>query len=86
MSILVYYSVNDEPHAEQFKSHELLEALKFADKMRKLGYLGYRHVCISSEMENSVGKPGVDSVQEGKTPDGHDYEWTKKHRGEGPKT
>lgn len=39
-----------------------------------------RHVTISSELSSNIGKPGVDSVLDGKTPDGEDYEWDKAHR------
>lgn len=41
---------------------------------------GARHVCISSENAQSVGKPGVTSVEDGKMPDGSDYGWTKRRR------
>jgi len=29
---------------------------------------------------NHVGKPGVAAVENGKTPDGHDYDWSKATR------
>jgi hypothetical protein len=32
-----------------------------------------------------VGKPGVDAVVDGKTPDGHDYEWSKAGRAGKPR-
>lgn len=41
---------------------------------------GMRHVTISVENSNSVGKPGVDAVQNGQCPDGEKYEWSKAHR------
>jgi hypothetical protein len=31
-----------------------------------------------SQDANSVGKPGVDSIVDGKTPDGHPYTWMKR--------
>jgi len=49
-----------------------------------LRMLGRSHVCISSELGDSIGKPGVTSIKDGKTPDGHIYEWSKKQRGDGP--
>jgi hypothetical protein len=33
-----------------------------------------------AEDPSQVGKPGVDAVVDGKTPDGHDYEWSKAGR------
>lgn len=69
-------------NAKLFKSSELGEALKFAEVQRKAGM---NHVTISSELEDLVGKPGVSSIEDGKTPDGHDYEWSKQHRGAGPR-
>jgi hypothetical protein len=29
-----------------------------------------------AEDPSHIGKPGVDAVVDGKTPDGHDYEWS----------
>ena len=52
-------------------------ALSYAENQRKLGA---RHVTISTELAGNVGKPGVDTLVDGKTPDGHDYEWSKAHR------
>ena len=37
-------------------------------------------VTMSSQNRNSVGKPGVDSIVDGKTPDGFAYEWSKAGR------
>jgi len=53
-------------------------ALKRANELRAKGF---KHVCLSTENENCVTKKGVDSVEEGKTPDGHCYDWSKKQRG-----
>lgn len=90
MSIAVYNlaSIMNEhlqevpfPHVRMFADTELSEALRFAEACRKSGFT---HVSICTELANSVGKPGVSSVENGKTPDGHDYEWTKKQRGARP--
>lgn len=87
MSILVYYMSPDPggqdlfPAAEHFNDDQLLPALARCEALRALGRT---HVCISSEMSNSIGKPGVNSIVDGKTPDGHAYEWSKQHRGAGP--
>lgn len=87
MSILVYYMNPDSgsqysfPSAEHFSDDQLLPALARCEVLRTLGR---SHVCISSELGDSIGKPGVTSIKDGKTPDGHTYEWSKKQRGDGP--
>lgn len=65
-----------EPRVKSFESTELTAALQFCNDKRKEP--GVTHVTISSEMPDSVGKPGVDSIVDGKTPDGHDYTWMKR--------
>jgi hypothetical protein len=37
-------------------------------------------ITMCSEMTDHVGKVGVDSVEDGKTPDGHVYDWNKDSR------
>ena len=41
---------------------------------------GYSFVTMVAEDTSHVGKPGVDAVVGGKTPDGQDYEWSKAGR------
>lgn len=53
----------------------LTEALKWAGELRENGN---RFVTIASENPNSVGRPGVDSVEDGQLPDGTDYTWRKR--------
>ena len=78
MSIVVYYKIGAvAPFSETFLDSELAIALARVEVLRKDGA---RHVCISSEMEASIGKPGVTSVEDGKTPDGEVYDWSKQHR------
>lgn len=87
MSIVVYWITKADPEAflpgftepkcKTFTGKELNEALRFTETQRKLGF---RHVTLSSEMEDSVGKPGVTSVENGRTPDGEIYDWSKAHR------
>lgn len=71
MSIIVYYWSNG-PQARGFEPTELTQALKFAEEKRKLPEVS--HVCIASELPNSVGKAGVAEVDA-------DYDWSKQHRG-----
>jgi hypothetical protein len=63
------------PRCKGFPSDEMGAALKWMENLRKDGM---RHVTMSSENPNSVGKPGVDSIVDGKTPDGHAYTWMKR--------
>lgn len=60
-----------------FGSQALTEALACAEALRKAGH---RHVCISTELEDHVGAPGVAAVEGGRTPDGEAYEWSKAGR------
>lgn len=84
MSIIVYWMV-DTPTESDYKSffdNQLTEAMKFAEAKRKEGF---HHISISTEFAGSVGKPGVTSVENGKTPDGFIYDWSKAHRAGAPK-
>ena len=53
------------------------EALKWSSELRENGNT---YVTIASENPNCVGKQGVDSVVDGKLPDGNDYEWKKRRK------
>lgn len=78
MSIIVYWM---EPHYgsrhKPFGMSQMSEALTFCNEQRNLGL---RHVSMSVENEDMVGAKGVDSIVDGKTPDGVDYEWSKAGR------
>jgi hypothetical protein len=56
---------------------ELNEALKHSKYLRDVGR---SFVTMVSENPNCVGKPGVDSVVDGKLPDGSNYEWKKRRK------
>lgn len=83
MGIVVYWLEGEGegesavPVCEFFGSAELTQALAWAEDRRKQGH---RHVSISTELEGSVGRPGVSAVEGGKTPDGEAYEWSKAGR------
>lgn len=83
MSIVVFWIDEYEikTQSKMFSDDEFMLALSKAENLRKSGY---KHVTISSELGDCVGKPGVSSVEDGKTPDGLDYEWSKQHRGGPP--
>jgi hypothetical protein len=50
-------------------------ALRIAEEKRREGFT---FVTMVSEDPNSVGKPGVDSVENGVLPDGNTYNWKKR--------
>lgn len=82
MSIVVFWlDPVGAPHHQEFPSTDLLPALKFSEERRREGM---HHVCISTELAESVGKGGVNAVENGKLPDGHTYDYDKSHRGAGP--
>lgn len=87
MSIVVYYLRNDQPEGEQpqwqpqclpFTDAQMSEALKQCQALR--GDPRHAHVTISSELRDMVGPVGVAAVENGQTPDGHSYEWSKAGR------
>jgi hypothetical protein len=82
MSIVVYWMEEvGVPAHKMFDQSELTQALQCSEGKRREGK---RHVCISSELSDSVGKPGVMAVEGRTLPDGSAYEWSKAHRGAGP--
>ena len=73
----IYYTdpVTDWSHAHN--ADTLVEALRYTEGFRKLGMT---FVTMVSEDPNQVGKLGVDSVINGKCPDGVAYDWNKESR------
>ncbi len=73
----IYYTdpVTDWGHSHNV--HTLNEALRYTEGFRRLGMT---FVTMVSEDPNHVGKPGVDAVVDGKTPDGVAYTWNKASR------
>ncbi|HEY0954818.1 MAG TPA: hypothetical protein VGE36_08690 [Roseateles sp.] len=65
------------PVCRGFGSTELTQALAWAEDRRRQGHA---HVSISTELEGSIGRPGVSAVEGGRTPDGEVYEWSKAGR------
>lgn len=81
MGIVVYWLEGEgdaaQPACEFFGSQEFTAALACAEARRRQGA---RHVSISTELDESVGRPGVAGVEGGRTPDGETYEWSKAGR------
>ena len=51
----------------------IVEALQITKTQRDAGHT---FVTMASENPQNAGKPGVDTVADGKTPDGEDYDWS----------
>jgi len=60
----------------------LTNALEIVKEKRNAGY---SFVTMVAEDPNQVGKPGVDAVENGKTPDGEVYDWSKAGRAGRPR-
>ncbi len=58
---------------------DMTEALEHCQKIRN-GTMGkgYTHVSMCSDNVDQIGGMGVDSVVDGKLPDGGDYTWIKR--------
>jgi len=54
---------------------EMMEALTQTNHLRSIGLT---YVTMVSENPNNVGKMGVDSITDGKLPNGEDYLWKKR--------
>lgn len=60
----------------------IVEALQITKTQRDAGHT---FVTMASENPENTGKPGVDTVADGKTPDGQDYDWSKAGRAGRPR-
>ena len=84
MPIMVFWMEDaDQSRHRAFGDAQLAEALAFMETLRASGK---HHVTISSELHHSVGKSGVDAVEDGRLPGGDAYEFNKRHRGGGPRS
>jgi hypothetical protein len=64
------------PNALQFE--DMSKALAWMEDLRKRAAQDrISAITLCSEMDNNVGKMGVDTVKDGKTPNGHVYDWNK---------
>lgn len=73
-----------EAHTQACSQDEqqLTQALEIVKNKRDAGHT---FVTMVAQDPQQVGKPGVDAVVDGKTPDGHDYEWSKAGRAGRPR-
>ena len=77
----IYWTEADSQPCAQDEP-QLTRALEIVKAMRDAGH---RFVTMVAEDPQHVGKPGVDAVVDGKTPDGEDYEWSKTARAGKPR-
>ena len=74
----VYYTdSNNVANSLDFGDSDMKLAL---DTMQDLRNRNFSFVTMVSENPESIGKPGVDSVKNGLTPDGIPYTWNKSSR------
>ena len=73
----IYYTDPITNWAQSHNVETLSEALRHTEGFRKLGMT---FVTMVAEDPNQVGKPGVDSIVDGKCPDGVAYDWNKSSR------
>jgi hypothetical protein len=81
--MVFWIDVTDIGSRSAFFSHEdyadpMGEAMKLMAELRIEPQNQF--VTMASQNKNSVGKSGVDSIVDGKTPDGYAYEWSKAGR------
>ena len=81
MIVIFYLRQDGSPDTYEYADTNFPQAVTMMETLRKQGMT---HVCMSTAFENQVGKPGVASVENGLTPDGQIYDWSKQHRGAGP--
>jgi hypothetical protein len=60
------------------KSEEYLEMMEALTQTNYLRSIGLTYVTMVGQDPNNVGKMGVDSITNGKLPDGEDYLWRKR--------
>ena len=75
MTIFKVYWTEDFDKAYSANFDNLSDALRATETLRKKNL---KFVTMVSEDTGNIGKPGVDSVQDGRTPDGVEYSWTKR--------
>jgi len=70
----VYWTASDGQACSQDYA-EMVDALTQANHLRNIGRA---YVAMVGDNPNQVGRMGVDSVEDGKLPNGDDYVWAKR--------
>ena len=71
----IYYT-DEWDQDRSYKADKLEDALEIVEEVRRNERNSF--VIMVSENPNVVGKLGVDSVTDGKLPDGSNYTWMKR--------
>ena len=71
---------NNQVHGQEASG--IVQALQITKDKRDSGYT---FVTMAHENPQHVGKQGVDTIVDGKTPDGQDYDWSKAGRAGKPR-
>lgn len=89
MGIVVFYLRNNVEDAEAEQPDWQPQCLAYSDKQmsealaqcqRLRADPRHAHVVMSSELRDMVGQVGVAAVEDGRTPDGELYDWSKAGR------
>jgi hypothetical protein len=75
----IYWTICDGKTATSCNTDDLSEALRITEGLRKNPQCS--RIAWCSENVDQVGNPGVDSIKDGKTPDGEEYTWVKRRDG-----
>jgi hypothetical protein len=70
----VYWTEEDG----QARSEDYLEMIEALTRVNNMRTVGRSYVAMVGENPNQVGKMGVDSIEDGKLPNGEDYTWKKR--------
>lgn len=73
----VYYTDPVDNRCYNWDEDTLTAALSVSERFRTLGM---RFVTMVSENPDCVTKPGVDSIVNGRCPDGTEYTWKKRRK------
>ena len=71
---------NNQSHGQEATT--IVQALQITKEKRDAGHA---FVTMASENPQSAGKQGVDTIADGKTPDGQEYDWSKAGRAGRPR-
>lgn len=73
---MVFWVDNIGAKCQYFGDDEMSSALAFMNILRQ--NKNNQFVTFASQNSNSIGKPGVDTITDGKLPDGSAYTWMKR--------
>lgn len=77
MIVIYYLDENGKPAGNNFEDKNFGLAMVH---IRTLREQGFKHVVMSNEPSDMVGQVGVSAVEDGKTPQGEVYDWSKAGR------